>query len=151
MARCGQPRGARRIIEEQVGIILWSSGDHHLGRDQQTRDRGGVLQRETHHLGRIDDPGIDQVHILQRLRVDAVVGISLVDQLADHDRPVDAGIEHDLADRLLQGAPDDNTDADALVAVGRLELVEDAVALAVCSGWRKGRMIEPVASAMVRV
>jgi hypothetical protein len=150
MARRGQPRGARRIIEEQVGIILWSSGDHHLGRDQQTRDRGGVLQRETHHLGRIDDPGIDQVHILQRLRVDAAVGILLVDQLADHDRTVDAGIEHDLADRLLEGTTNDAY-ADTLVAVGRLEFVEDAVALAVCSGWRKGRMIEPVASAMVRV
>ena len=137
-------------LKSRFGFILWSSGDHHLGRDQQTRDRGGVLQRETHHLGRIDDPGIDQVHVLQRLRVDAAVGILLVDQLADHDRPVDAGVERDVADRLLQGAPDD-ADADALVVAGRLEFVEDAAALAVCSGWRKGRMIEPVASAMVRV
>src|SRR5438552_14756693 len=57
--------------------------DHRLGGDQQPRDRGGVLQRYPHDLGRIDDPGDDQVLVLARLCVEAEIWFVLVGQLAD--------------------------------------------------------------------
>jgi len=36
-------------------------GDHDLGREQQARHRGGVLQRQARHLGRVQDTFLEQV------------------------------------------------------------------------------------------
>ena len=76
-----------------------------------------------HDLGRVDDAGLHHVDILAGLGVEAVVGVVLVEQLADDDRAVDAGVLGDLAHRRLQRAADD-VDADLLVVVVGLQLGE---------------------------
>ena len=84
------------------GLLLRQFGDHRLGGDQQTGDRGRVLQRGAHDLRRVDDAGLDHVDILLGLGVEAV-GLRLVlDDLADHDRAFDARVLDDLADRRLE-------------------------------------------------
>src|SRR5215831_19799203 len=78
-------------------LLLRQLGDHGLGRDEQAGDRGRTLQRRAHHFGRVDDALRDEIAVLARLRVIAVgVGVLLQD-LADHDRAVFAGIDGDLA------------------------------------------------------
>src|SRR3990167_2491964 len=42
-------------------LLLRFLRDHGFGRDQQAGHRGSVLKSATHHLGRIDDPGLDQI------------------------------------------------------------------------------------------
>src|SRR5262245_50135284 len=81
-----------------------------------TGDRGRTLQRRAHHFGRVDDALRDEIAVLARLCVIAVgVGVLLQD-LADHDRAVLAGIDGDLArgpgDRLTN-----DLDAGLLVVV----------------------------------
>ena len=100
------------------GLLLRLLGDHRLGGDEEAGDRRRVLQREAHDLGRVDDAGLHHVDILAVLGVEAVVGVVLVEQLADDDRAVDAGVLGDLADRRLQRAADD-VDADLLVVIAR--------------------------------
>jgi hypothetical protein len=82
-------------------------GDHRLGRDQQARHRSGVLLRQPHDLGRVDDAGFHHVDIFAALRVKATVEIVRVEQLADDDRSFSAGVFGDLPNRLLQRALDD--------------------------------------------
>src|SRR5262245_10955832 len=76
-----------------------------------------------HYFGRVDDALRDEIAVLARLRVIAVgVGVLLQD-LADHDRAVLAGIDGDLArgpaDRLT-----DDLDAGLLVVVVGANLLE---------------------------
>src|SRR3546814_9620903 len=52
-----------------VLLLLGRVGDHGLGRDQQARDRRGILQRRAHDLGRVDDAGLEHVHVLAVLRI----------------------------------------------------------------------------------
>src|SRR5262249_39489493 len=78
-----------------------SVGDHPLGGDQQSGDRGGILERYPHDLGRIDNPGRYHVLVVARLRVVSVVRLVLVGQLADHDRALDPRILRDLPYRRL--------------------------------------------------
>jgi len=54
-------------------LFLRPLGDHRFRRDQQTGDRGRVLQRRTDNLRRIDDAGLDQILELTGLGVEAVV------------------------------------------------------------------------------
>src|SRR5260370_15069019 len=78
-------------------LLLRQLGDHGLGRDEQARDRCRTLQCRAHHFGRVDDPLGDEIAVLTRLRVIAVgIGVLLQD-LADHDRTVFAGIDGDRA------------------------------------------------------
>ena len=65
-------RHARRTLG------LRSVGDHPLGGDQQSGDRGGILERYPHDLGRIDNPGRYHVLVVARLRVVSVVRLVLV-------------------------------------------------------------------------
>src|SRR5271155_2394892 len=93
---------------------------HRLGGDQQPRNRGGILKCDPHDLGRIDDPGRDQILVLARLCVEAEIRVVLVGQPADDDRTLDSGILGDLPYRRLDGLAD-NLDADLLVVVGGIE------------------------------
>src|SRR5207248_8739554 len=49
----------RMTARRRLGLRLL--GDHRLGSDQQAGDRGRILQRDAHDLGRIDDAGLDHV------------------------------------------------------------------------------------------
>jgi len=66
-------------------LLLWLFGDHRLGRDQEARHRGRVLQGQPHYLGRIDDTGLDHVDVVAGLRIKAAVEVVSVEQFADHD------------------------------------------------------------------
>src|SRR5215475_4876276 len=79
------PKLARRYGSELVhaaarghrgwGPFLGLLGHHRFGRDQQARDRGGILQCQPDDLGRVDDAGSDHVDILAGLRIEAAVVI----------------------------------------------------------------------------
>src|SRR5664280_2153385 len=84
------------------GRLLRQFGDHRFGGHQEACDRAGILQHGAHHLGRIDDAGLDHVDVFLFLGIEAV-GLRLVlHDLADHDRALHAGILGDLADRRLK-------------------------------------------------
>src|SRR6185312_528193 len=72
-------------------------GDHGLSGDQKRRNRSCVLDSDTHNLGRVDDALADQVAVLAGLRVEAVAVLLLLQDLADDDRAVLAGVDRDLA------------------------------------------------------
>ena len=76
--------------------LLRLVGDHHLGRDEQSGHRGGALQGQAHDLGRIDDAGLDHVDIGAALGVEAMIGVALLQQLADDDRAIFSGIGKNL-------------------------------------------------------
>ncbi len=79
-------------------------------------DRSRVLQRHAHHLGRVDDAGVDEVDILLVLGVIAIGVRLLLQQLADDDRGFLARILDDDADRVLDRAAHDG-DALGLVVI----------------------------------
>src|SRR6476620_310978 len=104
-------------------LLLRQFGYHRFGSDQEARNRGSILQRDAQNLGRVDDALGHQIAELAGLRVVAVsVGIVLQD-LADHDRAILAGVHCDLArrpgDRLF-----DDLDAVPLVLVFALKLLD---------------------------
>ena len=90
---------------------------HHCFRcDQEAGDRGCILQRATHDLGRIDDALADKIAVFAVLRVKAVGILVFLHDLADNDRAVVAGIDRDLTRRRLDCLPDD-VDAVLLVLI----------------------------------
>ena len=96
------PIAATHLPVTVARICLRQLGDHRLGRDQQTRDGGCILQRAAYDLGGVDDTLGDEIAVGMRLRVVAVVVLGALEDLADDDRAVLAGIGEDLAGRRLQ-------------------------------------------------
>ena len=47
-----------------IFFLLRFVGDHRFGSNHQTSDRSGVLQRDAHDLGRIDDSSFDEILVL---------------------------------------------------------------------------------------
>jgi hypothetical protein len=103
--------------------LLRLLGHHGLGRDQEARDRRGILQGRAYDLGRIDDTLADEIAVSSVLRVVAPVVRPVLDDLADDDRAVLAGILSDLPRRCLQRAADD-VDTGLLVLVGRRQTLK---------------------------
>src|ERR1700744_5705324 len=99
-----------------AGFLLRTVGDHGFRRDQERGNRGRVLQRGAHDLGRVHDAGVDEVDIGFLLCVPAERGRLLLQKLADDDGGFRAGVLHDLADRRLDRLTDDR-DAGRLVFV----------------------------------
>ena len=88
-------------------------------------DRGRVLQRGAHDLGRVDDARRDHVDILFGLGVEAerrrgVFSMTLPTTI----EPSTPAVLGDLTDRSLQGATDDG-DARVLVGVVALHAVQN--------------------------
>src|SRR6201992_3765089 len=50
-------------------LLLRLLGDERLGRQEEARNAGRVLQSGTNHLGRVDDAVRDEVRVFVRLRV----------------------------------------------------------------------------------
>src|SRR5882672_4540989 len=113
----------RRHAATAAGVLLRQFGHHGFGGDQQSRNRGCVLDRRTHDLGRVDDALGDQVDVFARLRVEAVGVLILLEDLADDDRAVLARVDRDLARRPGERLADD-LDAGLLVVVRCLDALE---------------------------
>jgi hypothetical protein len=64
-------------------VFLRYFGHHGFGGDQESRDRGRVLDRYANDFGRVDNTRRDQVDIFAGLRVEAVVVLILLEDLAD--------------------------------------------------------------------
>src|SRR5579863_381335 len=111
---------ARRAVA--VFLVLRGLGHHDLGREQQARHRGGVLQRKTGHLGRVQNAGLEHVAELARGGVVAEGALAFLHTVENHGSVL-AGVLDDLAQRLLDRAGQ-NADADRLVLIRTLEVLE---------------------------
>src|SRR5690606_943364 len=105
------------------GFVFRQLGDRRFGGDQQTGDRGRILQRGAHDLSRVDHTGLDEVFIDVGRSVEAHRLILAVDQLAGNDRTVEPGVLGDLANRSLDRTAND-VDAAGLVVILASEAVE---------------------------
>src|SRR5262249_10526691 len=83
------------------GFWLRLLGHHCLGGDEEAGNGGGILQRRTHDLGRVNDALFDQVAIFAGLGVEAETVVAFVEDLASHYRAVLTGILGDLPRRCL--------------------------------------------------
>src|SRR5580658_4492576 len=86
-----------------------------FGGEQETGNRGRVLQRRAGHLGGIDDAGLDQVFEVARSGVVAVVLVLGFKNLGYDNCAFFAGIGDDLTERLFERAAHD-LGADLLIA-----------------------------------
>src|SRR5882672_3268458 len=96
-------------------IFLRRLSDHDFGREQQARYRGGVLQSQTRHLGRIQNAQLDHIAVLAGLSVVAERALAFTDPV-QHHRGVLTRIRHDLTQRLFDRAGQD-LDARGLIFV----------------------------------
>src|ERR687898_2402075 len=88
-------------------LLLRLVGHDGLGGQEQAGDRGRVLQRRADDLGRVDDPRLEHVGVLAGGRVQAVARVEAAD-LLDHHAALEAGVEGDLLERLLERPADDD-------------------------------------------
>ena len=116
-------RPCRRRPAWPERLLLRRLRDHGLGRDHETGDRCGVLQRDAHDLGRVDDAGAQHVDILLGLGVEAESLRLVLEHLADDDRTLHARILGDLADRGLK-RPEHDVDAGLDVCIVAAELAD---------------------------
>src|SRR5579859_6584290 len=106
-------------------VLLRLLHDDRLGGEEQPRDGGRVLQRRAGHLRRVNDPRLEHVDVLTRLRVQAVTGAEAA-HLLRHHAALKAGVDGDLLERLLERAAHDGR-AGRLVP-GQVELLERVLA-----------------------
>src|SRR5882762_7730225 len=97
-------------------------GDHHFRREQEARNRGGVLQSQTRDLGRIQDAHFEHIAVLIRRSVVAEGALALADSVQHHSG-VFPGVRHNLTQRLFDRAGQD-LDAGRLVIVGADQLLD---------------------------
>src|ERR1700680_2499129 len=97
-------------------VPLRNFGHHGFGGDQESCDRGRVLDRHTNNLGRVDDALGDQVPVFAGLGVEAVGILILLEDLADDHRAVLTRVDRDLAGWIGQRLAHD-IDAGLLVVV----------------------------------
>src|SRR5258708_19543632 len=87
---------ARRHSATAASVLLRHFGHHGFGGDQESRNRGCVLDRNANHLGRVDDALRDQVTVFAGLRIEAVCVLILFENLADDDGAVFTRVDPDL-------------------------------------------------------
>src|SRR5260221_2063560 len=97
----------------RLALRLGALGHEGLGRQHERGHGGRVLQRRAHDLRGIDDARLDEVLVLLGRRVEAKGALAVLD-LLDDDRAVDARVDGDLTQRLLDRAADD---VDAVLAI----------------------------------
>src|SRR5205085_5176288 len=109
-------------------VLLLLFYDDALGGEQQRGDRGRVLQRGAGHLGRVDHARRDQ--ILERIGLGVVAEVLVLRLLhfADHDRRFGTRILGDHPHGVFQ-RPAHDVDADLLVFIAALDLIERALAV----------------------
>src|ERR1043166_2934348 len=106
---------ARAVPGGSCLFLLRHLGDEAFGGQEQTGNRGRVLQRGAGDLFRINYAGFDQVFIFAGRNVVAVVAFAALDFLHDN-RAFHAGVFRQGASGFFDGAPDD-IDADLFVMV----------------------------------
>src|SRR5690606_23502480 len=104
-------------------LVFGHFADRRFGGDQQTGNRGRVLQRGPDDLGRVDHTGLDQVLVSVGLGVEALRLVGFAQQVAGNHRTVVTGVLGDLANRSLDGLAHD-VDAAGLVIVLAGQTVE---------------------------
>src|SRR6266699_1515970 len=97
-------------------VLLRHFRHHGFGGDQQRGNGSRVLNRNTNHLGRVDDALGDQVDVFAGLGVETVGILVLLEDLADDHRTIFTCVDHDLAARRGQRLTHD-LDAGLLVVV----------------------------------
>ena len=88
-------------VSSACGLLLLALGHQSLGGEQQGSDRSRVLEGGTGHLGRVDDPGDDQILEDAGLGVEADVA-GFAPHPFNHDAALGAGVDGDLTKRLLE-------------------------------------------------
>jgi hypothetical protein len=58
-----------------------------LGQQQNTHNRDGILQRDTHYLCSVDDPSLNEIHIFAPRSIEAIVSFSASHAIHDHSSP----------------------------------------------------------------
>ena len=81
-------------------VLLRHFSHHGFRGDQQSRNRGRVLDRHANDRGRVDDALGDEVAVLAGLGIEAVGVLILLKDLADDDGAVLASVDRDLARRI---------------------------------------------------
>src|SRR2546425_1863999 len=112
---------AAAVASRSFLFLLRNLGDEAFGGQQQTGDGGGVLQRGAGDLFRVHHASFDQVGILARGNVIAVVAFAAFD-FFDDDRTFDASVIGQLSGREFDRALDD-INADPFIVVGALDRV----------------------------
>ena len=97
--------------------------DQRFGREQQARDRGGVLQRRARHLRRIDHASLHEIFVRVGQRVVAEVLFLRRADLLDDDGAFTTRVLHDYAERLFDRATHD-IHTDLLVALSDLHILQ---------------------------
>src|SRR5690625_2529847 len=72
------PIGSAGALALRLGLL----GDHRFGRDQQAGNRGCILKRVAHDLGRVDDAPLHEVAVALLLGVEAEMRILALHHLA---------------------------------------------------------------------
>src|SRR6185295_292346 len=103
-----------------AGFLFRGFRDASFRRNHQAGYGSSVLQGDADDLGGIDDAHLEHVAVLTSLGVIAECSGSLIHDLADHDRALNACIVRDLADRRLQCLAHD-VDADVLILIVALD------------------------------
>src|SRR5690606_40713381 len=86
--------------------LLRLVGDDGLGREEERRDGGGVLQRGARDLDRVVHAGGEEVLVLTGRGVEALAGREVA-HLLRHDAALEAGVDRDLLERGVdRGAHD---------------------------------------------
>src|SRR3984893_14423270 len=106
-----------------VRFLLRGLHDDGLGGNDETGNRGRILKRDAHNLGRVDDAELYQITVLAGLGVVPIGVGRILDQLADNNRAVVAGIVDDLTCRCLDCLADD-VDAGLLIGIFDLDAVQ---------------------------
>src|SRR5256885_1439874 len=102
-----------------AAILVRNLGHDGLGGEDVLGDGGRVLQSGTRDHGRIDHAGGDEIDDVASVGVEAVALLGLA-HVVDDDGALEARVERELTQRLLQRAEDD-------LAAGALVLVLESV------------------------
>src|SRR5215469_1798313 len=89
-------RGSGRLL------LLRLLRDHCLSGEEQAGDGRRVLQGGTRDLRRVDDPGLEHVGVVTGRGVKALASGQGLD-LLDHYAALEARVDSDLLERLLDG------------------------------------------------
>src|SRR5690625_4504671 len=126
--RCGsEPAHAAHVVATagSGGSRLRLVGHDGLGGEEQSGDRGGVLQCGARHLDRVGDASLEQVLVLTALGVEPLARGQVTD-LLHHDAALEAGVDGDLLERGVHRDLDD-VGAGRLIVVGQLEAAVEGV------------------------
>src|SRR5271168_2960671 len=117
-----RPGACGALVSACSIVYLHYTRNHSLGGEHERCDGSRVLQGRAGDFGRIDHAGLYEILVLFGSSVEAEVRILLVFDMFGHYSALGSAIEHDLADRLLAGAPNDGH-AELFVA-GERQLLE---------------------------